>query len=117
MQQRSHRVWRRRECMECGATFTTEESALYEAAWAVQGSDGALKPFSRDKLFISLYKSCQHRSSALEDASDLADTIIKKLASGVEDGRLWAGTISQVVLVALSRFDKAASVHYQAFHQ
>jgi transcriptional repressor NrdR len=117
LQRRSQRVWRRRQCLRCKAIFTTEESALYEAAWTVQGHDSAFKPFSRDKLFLSLYKSCQHRSSALQDAADLVDTIIKKLAGGVEDGRLWSGTISQTALVALSRFDKAASVHYRAFHQ
>jgi transcriptional regulator NrdR family protein len=117
LQKRSQRVWRRRHCINCGSTFTTEETALYGAAWRVQGQDDRLKPFSRDKLFLSLYKSCQHRPNALEDASDLADTVIRKLTEMVEDSRLWAGTISQVSLVALSRFDKAASVHYQAFHR
>jgi transcriptional repressor NrdR len=117
LQKRSQRVWRRRHCSSCGSTFTTEETALYSAAWRVQGQNGLLGPFSRDKLFLSLYKSCQHRPNPLDDASALADTIIKKLSQTVENGLLWAGTISQVSQVALSRFDKAASVHYQAFHR
>lgn len=89
---------------------------MYDAAWTVQSQNKSLRPFSRDKLLLSLYKSCQHRPDALEDASQLADTVIKKLAASIENGRLWTTSISQVVLVTLSRFDKAASTHYQAFH-
>ena len=116
LQRRNQHIWRRRECLKCGAIFTTEESAVYGAAWTVQEHDGTYKPFSRDKLFMSLYKSCQHRETALADASDLADTIIRKLSGSVENGRLSARTIVQVAQVTLNRFDKAASVHYQAFH-
>jgi transcriptional regulator NrdR family protein len=117
LQKRSNRVWRRRKCLKCQTTFTTEESALYEALWLVEGPLGSLKAFSRDKLLLSLYNSCQHRSKALEDSSDIADTIIKRLSGGVKDGRINASAIRQVVLVALSRFDKSASTHYLAFHK
>ncbi|HSX45506.1 MAG TPA: hypothetical protein VLG27_00700 [Candidatus Saccharimonadia bacterium] len=103
--------------MNCEAVFTTEENAQLSAAWAVQASDGALAPFSRDKLMLSLYKSCEHRETALGDAAALADTIIKKLAELAENGRVWSGTIAQVTQVALNRFDKAASMHYQVRHK
>ena len=116
LQQRSNRVWRRRQCLNCGAIFTTVEAAQYDAAWTVQTGKGGLKPFSRDKLLLSLYKSCSHRPDALEDAADLADTIIKRLSGLAENGRLASSSISQVAQVALSRFDKAASVYYQAHH-
>jgi hypothetical protein len=35
----------------------------------------------------------------------------------LRDGSLERSDISRVALVALNRFDKAASVHYQAFHK
>ena len=116
-QKRLNQVWRRRLCKKCGAVFTTEESADYGGSWAVQGRSGTLSPFSRDKLLLSLHRSLQHRKNAVQDASALADTVIKKLSSLVTGGRLESQQITHAVQVALNRFDKAASVHYAAFHQ
>ena len=116
-QKRSNQVWRRRQCVKCRAVFTTAEAARYEAAWAVRGKSGEINPFSRDKLFLSLHKSCGHRETALNDAAGLTDTIIKKLAGHVTDGVVRARDITQVTQVALNRFDKAASAHYAAFHK
>ena len=115
-QRKKNQVWRRRRCLSCGATFSTEESAQHELAWLVRTGSHS-RPFSRDKLFLSLYKSCEHRKTALEDAKGLTDTIIGKLPAQVANGVVASRDIAQVAQVALNRFDKAASVHYQAFHQ
>jgi transcriptional regulator NrdR family protein len=89
---------------------------MYGGAWAVRSASGTLQPFSRDKLLMSLYASCQHRKTALDDASALTDTVIKKLLSSTRDGTINSQIITDTALVALSRFDKAASTHYAAFH-
>lgn len=116
-QRRSNQVWRRRRCRQCSAVFTTEESVQYGGSWLVQGGPGDLQPFSRDKLLLSLYRSCQHRLTALADAGGLTDTIIKKAPAQVTDGVITRRLLAQTAQVALNRFDKAASVHYQAFHR
>lgn len=103
--------------MKCGATFTTAEAASYGASWAVQSPSGSLTPFSRDKLFLSLHRSLQHRKTAMGDSAALTDTVIRKIAGTVQEGVLEIDTILTATQVALNRFDKAASVHYQAFHQ
>lgn len=115
-QRRTNQTWRRRKCVSCSSIFTTNESADYSALWRVRGAHKHLEPFSRDKLFLSLLRSCEHRSAALDDAAGLTDTVIKKLLSQTEDGLLEAYQIAQTAQVALNRFDKAASVHYAAFH-
>lgn len=115
-QKRLNQVWRRRQCLICKSVFTTEEAVRYEAAWMVRVQEGHLQPFSRDKLFISLYESCEHRPTALVDAGALTDTVIKKLLSQVENGVIYRTHIIQAAQVALNRFDKAASVRYAAFH-
>lgn len=115
-QRKSNQVWRLRRCMACGITFSTGESAQHELAWMVW--DGKrLGAFSRDKLFLSLHKSCGHRKTALNDAKGLAGTIINKLPAHMVDGTVASRDIAQVAQVALSRFDKAASTHYAAFHK
>jgi transcriptional regulator NrdR family protein len=89
---------------------------LYGASWVVTSKSGPLKPFSRDKLLLSLYKSCEHRRTALSDAAGLVDTIIKKLSAQASGGVIERHHIIQVAGVALNRFDMAASIHYQAHH-
>lgn len=116
-QRRLNQIWRRRKCLICKSVFTTEENARYEAAWLVRKNTGRLEPFSRDKLLISLYKSCEHRPTALSDAGGLCETVIKKLLTQVENGVINHGALIRTVQVALNRFDKAASVHYAAFHK
>ena len=116
-QLRVNQVWRRRKCLKCGTIFSTHEAADYSAIWAVKNAKGQLSPFSRDKLFLSLLRSCQHRASAIADAAALTETVIQKLLAQAKDGSIASRQIVQTTQVALNRFDKAASVHYAAFHK
>ena len=116
-QKRLNQVWRRRRCSTCGAVFSTNEIADYSAALLVRDPKGHISPLLRDKLFLSLLKSCQHRKTAITDAGGLTDTIIAKLVPQAIDSALDSTIIMQTVQVALNRFDKASSVHYQAFHR
>ncbi len=116
LQKKLNQVWRRRRCT-AGHVFTSLEAADFSNHWLVRGSDKRLRPFLRDKLFVSLLASLQHRKTALQDASALAATIMEKLRAELDHGTLDAATVSQVAQVALNRFDKAASVHYQAMHR
>ena len=116
-QVRTNRVWRRRQCQACNTVFTTEESIDYSGSWRVKYPNGSLRPFVRDKLLLSLNRSCQHRKTALTDAQGLTDTVIKKLLTQTDDGIINSQSIIQITQVSLNRFDKAASVHYSAFHR
>lgn len=115
-QKRLNQVWRRRKCVSCSTVFSTHEKADYGALWRVSSNKRPMSPFNRDKLFLSLLESCKHRSTALADAASLADTVISQLAPHVTNGALTAKEIIISSQVALNRFDKAASTHYQAFH-
>jgi transcriptional regulator NrdR family protein len=97
--------------------FTTEESVNYAGSWRVRYPNGSLEAFQRDKLLLSLHRSCQHRKTALSDAQGLTDTVIKKLLTQINDGIINSTVIAQTTQVALNRFDNAASVHYAAFHK
>jgi len=116
LQRRHNRIWRRRQCLACGAIFTTEETPAYGAVWLVDTQSG-LRPFSRDKLFMSLYESCRHRKTALEDAAGLADGVIAKAATELGSGIISSKRLAAIALVALNRFDKVAATYYQAYYQ
>src|SRR5690554_5213061 len=76
---RSPSVWRRRRCVSCVAQFSTSEIPDYESNLVVEGLRGKLYPFSRDKLFLSLYKALGHRRDALHSATELTETTINIL--------------------------------------
>jgi transcriptional regulator NrdR family protein len=116
-QRRTNHVWRRRACVLCDAVFTTIESIDYTKSLSVRSANARdLEPLSRDILLLSLHKSLGHRPTALSDAGGLCATIIAKLTSQAVDGIIETSAIAQTALVALSRFDKLAAQHYQAFH-
>lgn len=75
------------------------------------------EPFSRDTLLISIYESCKHRKSALNDALALTDTVIARLLPKVENATLSRQQIIKTTTETLKNFDQPASVHYAAYHQ
>jgi transcriptional repressor NrdR len=116
---RTPSVWRRRACLDCKQHFTSIELPDYEKALRVLGSTRKALPFSRDKLFLSLYKSLGHRSDALSSATALTATVIGRLLTKnpSADGTLNPRAIAKVSLEALKRFDPLAAATYKAYHQ
>lgn len=114
-QKRLNHIWRRRRCGSCGNVFTTSESPELAASLVVE-STGGLEPFSRDKLFLSLYDSCRHRPTAQTDATALTSTVIAKLLTSLKDATLSRQTIITTANAVLKNFDHAANVHYTAYH-
>jgi transcriptional regulator NrdR family protein len=117
-QKRVNQVWRRRVCTLCDTVYTTTEGIDYAKSLLVSSSpEKLMAPFLRDRLFMSLYKSLGHRSTAMTDADGLCATIMAKVAPLHTNGVISTNRIIETALVALSRFDKLAAQHYQAFHK
>lgn len=115
-QKRSNSIWRRRKCLKCGATFTTHESLDLYGALVFQKNDGQLQPFSRDKLFVSIYESCRHRPNNLSDATHLTQTIIDRVLLIAGPGTIKQNDLVSLVTTTLDNFDKTAAAVYQAYH-
>lgn len=113
-QKRLNQVWRRRHCLYCGATFSTHEQVSYESVWRVQTRNASLAPFDKQKLFIELYKACEHRSTALNDATALTDTILGLLRAHATSGLLESSDIAMTTHRVLKNFDTPAAVYYAA---
>jgi transcriptional repressor NrdR len=115
-QKRVNKVWRRRRCHVCQAVFTTIEAAGLTDSLLVRNK-GNLKPFSRDKLFLSIYNSCRHRKTAIDDATALTDTVLSRLPNILNEAAIERLLLAKTIQEVLARFDRAAAVHYGAFHQ
>lgn len=116
-----NQTWRRRLCKACGAVFTSIEAidlskALIVAKRAENDVKTELCPFERDQLFISIYKSLQHRATAASDARGLCETVTAHIITQAEHGKIEAWTIARVTLNTLRHFDPVAATHYAAFH-
>jgi transcriptional regulator NrdR family protein len=96
--------------------FSTLEQPILSQTWSVKYPSGKITEFTREKLFLSIYESLKHRQSSIQDAKNLADTVIIRLRPIAKTGIIDSRVIRDVVIVSLSRFDKAASTHYDSFH-
>lgn len=114
-QKKRNSIWRRRECINCKAVFTSIEGVDLEKSLVVS-KNKRLEPFLRDRLFASVYDSLKHRKTALNDATALTDTIISKLLHQTQSGEVNRDTIVTICIQVIRRFDKTASVYYAAYH-
>jgi transcriptional regulator NrdR family protein len=115
-QKQSNQIWRRRLCLSCSAVFTSTESVDYPKSFALEMPDGSLRPFKKEKLFLSILKSCEHRKTALDDAIALTDTVLTKTLDSGSTSVLPAHQVVKNVHKALLHFDHASAVQFAAYH-
>jgi hypothetical protein len=75
-----------------------------------------LVPFLRDKLFLDIVASCKHRSTAIEDSTEITQIIINEALAKIENGSLSRSELVIVSANVLKRFDAAAATVYLAYH-
>jgi transcriptional repressor NrdR len=117
LQRRANQVWRRRQCTACAALFTTEESPELTTSLVVQHTTHQLQPFSRDRLFASIYESCKHRSQAADDAAALTKTVISTILQQQHEGNVLRDVIVRTTHQTLQLFDPTAAAVYSAYHK
>ena len=118
-QKRQIGTWRRRQCKNCRAVFTTHEHASLEGGFRFQKQNGDLEPFLRDNVFISLHDSCKHRNTALTDATALTDTVIRDILAlpTADTGIITRAQLIAVILSILKQFDTASFAYFTAYHK
>lgn len=107
-------VWRRRQCKSCFNVWTTRESVDLSSSHRVSRNN-EIEPFYRDKLFLSIKDSLQHRKSNLEDATALTDTVLGLVLS-LNNALIRSHELALMVSDTLNRFDPIASDVYRAKH-
>lgn len=116
---RLYSIWRRRRCPQCGAQFTTYETA--EPGSILTVKDGRrLVPFSHSKLLLELLRVCDHRDDLDEAVPYLANTIEQKLFQKAGQTQALALTKDDIITTAsetLQHYDPVAYVKYIGRHQ
>lgn len=109
-------VWRRHICTSCKAVFTSTESVDLSKSLVLEMPDKSLRPFTKEKLFLSIHKSCEHRKTAVDDALALTDTVIAKIVRAGTQSLISGQQLAKSVHETLSNFDTASAVQFAAYH-
>jgi transcriptional repressor NrdR len=71
-------IRRRRECLKCGARFTTYEEIFHEKL-RVKKRDGQYEEFDRRKLLAGIEKACEKRPVSTEKIEQMAERVMNHL--------------------------------------
>ena len=105
-------IRRRRECTECGARFTTQETTLLN----IVKRSGASEPFSREKVIAGVTKACQGRPVNDDDLALLAMRVEETLrATG--QAEIEAQEVGLAILAPLRELDEVAYLRFASVYR
>lgn len=104
------RIKRRRECIKCGARFTTYE-IIEKPMLMVKKRIGSYEPFDRSKLIKGIFSAIKKRPVNIDDVEKIADNVenhyaneLKNIAPSKEIGDLVMGQLRAIDPIAYIRF-------------
>lgn len=108
-------VWRRRQGIESGVTFTTYERPSLADNKPVTLPDGSQDIFTIGRLIISIAAAFAHdQHAARYDSQSIAQTVEDTLSCS--NDALTPEAIARTTYTTLKRYDELAAVQYAAQH-
>lgn len=111
---KNDRIKRRRECIKCGARFTTFE-IMEKPMLMVEKRSGSYEAFDRNKLIQGIFSAIKKRPVSIDDVEKIADYIenhyanqLKSIAPSKEIGAL---VMEQLRLIDPISYIRFASVY------
>ena len=108
-------IRRRRECLECGHRFTTNE-ALVRDSLVVIKRDGRTEPFMRDKLVAAIRAACHKRPIDGEQIYMFVEDVIDAVEAGYES-QVPTKAIGEQVMLRLRKLDQVAYVRFASVYK
>ena len=108
-------IRRRRECLGCGARFTTYEYVEAESLLVVK-RDGRREPFSRQKLFAGVAKACGKRPIPADAVENLVDVVASDIQRNAQS-EITSKRIGERVMEELARLDEVAYVRFASVYR
>jgi transcriptional repressor NrdR len=108
-------IRRRRECLKCGARFTTYEE-IHREKLRVKKTSGQYEEFDRLKLLAGIEKACEKRPVSTEQIEALVERVITELEN--EYGReVPSKPIGERVMQHLRKLDEVAYVRFASVYR
>ena len=105
-------IRRRRECIVCGARFTTHEEIDRDEVTVVK-QDGSREPFSRQKLEKGVRIACQKRPVSEDQLQSLLDSVVASL----EGEEVPTSKIGELVMERLHALDEVAYIRFASVYR
>lgn len=105
-------IRRRRECLHCGARFTTYEEIDRDGLVVVK-RDGTRQPFERPKLERAIRQACGKRKVSTDQIKDMIDRVVARL----EGDEVPSSRIADLVMEELHRVDEVAYIRFASVYR
>ncbi|HOO55691.1 MAG TPA: transcriptional regulator NrdR [bacterium] len=107
-------IRRRRQCLSCGARFTSYET-IEDIQIRVVKKDGRREIFDRNKIRIGIEKACEKRPISTDSISEIVDRIEAKLTRGKNE--MPSREIGETVIKELAALDEVAYVRFASVYR
>ena len=108
-------IRRRRECLECGNRFTTNEEFVRDTI-AIVKRDGRQEPFDRDKLLRAVRAACHKRPVDNEQITMLIEDVLDAVEAQY-DSQVPTSAIGEHVMQRLRKTDQVAYVRFASVYK
>jgi len=108
-------IRRRRECLECGHRYTTNEECVRDSLVVVK-RDGRQEPFSREKLVAAVRAACHKRPVDGEQISMMVEDVIDAVEARYES-QVPTQAIGEHVMQRLRKLDQVAYVRFASVYK
>ncbi|MDH5695769.1 MAG: transcriptional regulator NrdR, partial [Dehalococcoidia bacterium] len=108
-------IRRRRQCLSCGARFTTYER-LQPASLFVIKKDERREEFNRNKLLSGIRKACEKRPLPTGSVDKLADDIEAELYQ-LGKAEIPSAAIGDMVMERLKNLDHVAYIRFASVYR
>jgi transcriptional repressor NrdR len=108
-------IRRRRECLSCGARFTTYEYVEKTPVLVIK-KDGRREPFRREKLAEGVSKACEKRPIPREQIEALLDRVENAIQS-MGQSEVESRVIGEAVMDELASIDQISYVRFASVYR
>jgi transcriptional repressor NrdR len=108
-------IRRRRECLGCGARFTTYEYVERTQVLVIK-KDGRREPFRREKLDSGVSKACEKRPIPREDIEALLDRV-ESAVQAMGQSEIESRSIGEIVMEQLAELDQISYVRFASVYR
>ncbi len=108
-------IRRRRECLSCGARFTTYEKVETVPLLVIK-KDGTREPFHRDKLIAGIQKACEKRPVSTDQIDQIVDSIETSVANSLKR-EISSREVGEMVMERLKVIDEVAYVRFASVYR
>jgi len=108
-------IRRRRECLKCGARFTSYERVETHPLSVIK-KDGRREPFDRQKVRSGIAKACQKRPISTQEIEGMVSDIEKVLSDKMKR-EVDSSEIGGLVMERLQALDQVAYVRFASVYR